>query len=98
VLAQNSPAGTVEPVRSPVNLTVSLGAVTVPTLNSLSLAEATHTLNGLGLAVGISYQAACIEPGNVIAQTPDPGVVVAPGSTVRITVDSGTSRTCGPLK
>jgi uncharacterized protein DUF4158 len=29
VLAQNSPAGAVEPERSPVNLTVSLGAVVV---------------------------------------------------------------------
>jgi len=96
VIGQNSPAGTVEPVRSPVNLTVSLGAVTVPDLNSFTLADATDTLSGIGLTVGISYQRACMDPGLVIGQTPSPGAVLAPGSSVHLTVDSGTK--CGPLK
>jgi hypothetical protein len=96
VIGQNSPAGTVEPVRSPVNLTVSLGAVTVPSLNSFTLADATDTLSGIGLTVDISYQRACIDPGRVIGQTPSRGAVLAPGSGVHLTVDSGAK--CGPLK
>ena len=42
VLAQNSPAGTVEPQGSPVDLTVSLGAVVVPDVTGVPLAEATR--------------------------------------------------------
>jgi len=98
VIAENSPAGTIEPLGSPVNLTISLGAVTVPALRSLSLADATRTLTATGLVASISYLAACIEPGHVISQGPDPGVLVAPGSTIRITVDNGTPRTCGSTK
>jgi hypothetical protein len=96
VIGQNSPAGTVEPVRSPVNLTVSLGAVTVPPLDSFTIADAADTLSGIGLTVDISYQRACIDPGRVIGQTPSGGAVLAPGSSVHLTVDSGTK--CGPPK
>ena len=42
VLAQNPPAGTVEPQGSPVDLTVSLGAVVVPDVTGVPLAEATR--------------------------------------------------------
>ena len=36
-IAQNSPAGTIEPTGSPVDLTISLGAVTVPDLETSSV-------------------------------------------------------------
>jgi WD40 repeat protein len=93
VLAQNAPAGTVEPIGSAVNLTVSGGGVLVPNVEFLALAEATRTLRGLGLSADISYSNACIEPGHVINQAPSAGAVVPPGATVRITVDSA-PRTC----
>lgn len=96
VIGQNSPGGTVEPQGSPVDLTISRGVVAVPSLDSLQLADATRELRALGLGVDISYQAACIYPGHVIGQSPSPGVLVAPGSTVRIIVDNGTH--CGPLR
>ena len=98
VLAQNSPAGTVEPQGSPVDLTVSLGAVVVPDVTGVPLAEATRELSSAGLAAGVSYNKACIEPGHVLTQEPSPQAVVAPGSTVRILVDSGSRSSCGPLK
>jgi PASTA domain len=98
VLAQNSPAQTVEPQRSPVDLTVSLGAATVPTVTGTTVAEATRSVGQAGLTADVSYQKACIEPGHVLHQAPSPQTVLAPGSTVRIFVDSGTLRTCGPLK
>ena len=98
VLTQNSPAGTVEPQRSPVDLTVSLGAVVVPAVTGDPLAEARRDLSRAGLTAGVSYTKACIEPGHVLTQQPSPPAVVGPGSTVRIMVDSGTRSSCGPLK
>src|SRR5262249_19146924 len=98
VLTQNSPAGTVEPQRSPVDLTVSLGAAVVPDVTGAPLIEARHSLSVAGLTAGVSYTKACIEPGHVLTQDPSPQTVVAPGSTVRVMVDSGTRLSCGPLK
>jgi PASTA domain len=98
VITQNSPAGTVEPQRSPVDMTVSLGAVAVPDVTGALLAEARHSLSVAGLTAGVSYNKACIEPGHVLTQDPSPQAVVAPGSTVHVLVDSGTRLSCGPLK
>lgn len=98
VIGQDSPGGTLEPVRSPVNLTISSGAVAVPPLDSFTLADATRELVTLGLDVHISYRAACVNPGYVINQSPSPGALVAPGSAVTITVDNGTPHVCGPNK
>jgi hypothetical protein len=98
VITQNSPAGTIEPQRSPVDLTVSLGAVVVPEVTGAPWAEAMRRLSGAGLTAGVSYNEACIEPGHVLTQEPPSPAVVAPGSTVRIMVDSGTRASCGPLK
>ena len=92
VIDQNSPAGTVEPTGSPVNLTISLGpAVTVPDLGGDTAAQATRELTAVGLFTRIQQTARCIAPGQVIGQTPSAGTSVAPGSTVTITIDSGTS-------
>jgi hypothetical protein len=41
---------------------------------------------------------ACIEPNEVLTQSPSAGTLVAPGSTVDISVDSGTRQTCGVFK
>ena len=92
VIAQNSPAGTTEPAGSPVNLTISLGpAVTVPDLDGYTAAQATRELTAVGLVARIEHTAQCTAPGQVIGQTPGAGTSVAPGSTVTITIDSGTS-------
>ena len=91
VIAQNSPEGTIEPIGSPVDLTISLGAVTVPALVGDTTAQAISELRAVGLFVRIEYRAQCLDPGRVIDQTPSAGASVAPGSTVTITVDSGTS-------
>ena len=50
VIAENSPAGTLEPTGSPVDLTISLGAVTVPDLEGDTIAQAARELTALGLA------------------------------------------------
>jgi len=94
VIAQNSPPGTVEPTGSPVDLTISLGAVTVPDLTGDTAAQAVSELTAAGLAARIVHRAQCVDPGLVIDQTPSAGTSVAPGSTVTITIDSGTLHAC----
>jgi hypothetical protein len=68
--------------------------VTVPTLLSESRTEAINVITALGLIPSVSSQKACIEPGAVLAQYPGAGAAVALGSTVYITIDSGTRSTC----
>ena len=92
VIAENSPAWTIEPTGSPVDLTISLGAVTVPDLESLTAAQAIRELTAVGLADHIQYSAHCVDPGLVIDQSPSAGTTVAPGSTVTITIDSSNPR------
>jgi PASTA domain-containing protein len=91
VIASNSPAWTSEPAGSPVDLTISLGAVTVPDLEGDTTAQAVRELAAAGLAAHIEHTAQCLDPGHVIGQRPAAGTTVAPGSTVTITIDDGTS-------
>ena len=89
VIAENSPAGTLEPTGSPVDLTISLGAVTVPDLEGDTIAQAARELTALGLVAHIEHTAQCTDPGHVIGQRPAPGTIVAPGTAVTITIDDG---------
>ena len=94
VIAQNSPPGTIEPAGSPVDLTISLGAVTIPDLEGDTAAQAISELTAVGLAAHIEHRAQCVDPGLVIDQTPSAGTSVVPGSTVTITIDSGPLHSC----
>jgi hypothetical protein len=69
------------------------GAMTACTLSTIKLASQARKY-GLGLVSSVSFSKACIEPGDVIAQAPSAQTLVAQGSTVHITVDSGTRQTC----
>jgi beta-lactam-binding protein with PASTA domain len=42
----------------------------------------------------VSFQKACINPGDVLNQSPQAGNTVPPGSTINLSVDSGTFKTC----
>jgi len=87
VISQNSPGGTVEPIQSPVSLTVSLGAATVPDVTGLTQSPAVAQIHAAGLTVGaIAHPNTCIDPGIVQTQHPAPGTTVAPGSAVNITI------------
>jgi len=94
VIAENSPAGTIEPSSSIVDVTISAGGVAVPELESLTQGRATSELAALGLATRITQTRQCTDPGLVIDQTPIAGTVVAPGSTVTITVNKGSLHPC----
>ncbi len=104
----SAPVGSVfsqSPVRSAlvapgttVNITVSLGAVTVPNVIGSTKTGAINTLTGAGLGASVSSQKDCIDPGNVLSQSPSGGAVVAPGSYVYLHVDSGTFKSCGAIK
>jgi hypothetical protein len=89
VIASNSPAGTLEPAGSPVDLTISLGEVTVPDLEGDTIAQAARELTALGLTDRVEHTAQCTDPGHVIGQRPAAGATVAPGTTVTITIDDG---------
>ena len=94
VIAENAPAGTVEPTASAVDLTVSLGSVTVPDVEDDTQNAAVQALSAAGLIPTVAMQQACINPGHVISQEPAAGTHVRVGATTRITVDSANPRTC----
>ena len=77
-------------VRAPI----SLGAVTVPDLKGDTATQAISELTAVGLATHIEHRAQCVDLGLVIDQTPSAGTSVAPGSTVTITIASGTLHSC----
>jgi serine/threonine-protein kinase len=68
--------------------------VTVPDLRGESMADARRDIAALGLVANVGTRKACLDPGAVIEQNPAGGTVVPPGTTVRVTVDSGTASTC----
>ena len=94
VIDENAPAGTVEPTASVVNLTISLGSVTVPDVEGDTQNAAVQALSAAGLSPTVGLQQACIDPGHVISQEPAAGTHVRVGATVRITVDTANPRTC----
>lgn len=88
VVDQNASAGTVAPIGSPVNLTVSLGVATVPNARSLVEGSAADTIAGLGLLGAPLYSNDCLSPGRVTMQNPAPNTRVAPGSIVTYTAST----------
>jgi serine/threonine-protein kinase len=98
VISQNPSAGIIELPGSPVDFTVSTGGVIVPKVISLPQSDATSAISARGLVPSVSSSKKCINPGDVLTQNPSAGVLVAPGSTVHITVDSGTPRTCRDIQ
>jgi PASTA domain len=94
VISQNPPAGIINYPGTGVAFTVSTGGATVPNLLGHPESSAIGTITALGLVPSVSFTKACINPGDVLTQSPLSGTVVPPGSTVSITVDSGTRQTC----
>lgn len=94
VISQYPSAGIIGFPGAAVAFTVSTGSRTVPNVLSHSQSSATAAITALGLVPTVSFSKACIEPSEVLTQSPLPGALVAPGSTVYITVDSGTRQTC----
>jgi serine/threonine-protein kinase len=76
-----------------ITLTTSKGIerVRVPDVRGLSEADARKTLEGLGLKVGtVTPREQAGQPGRVLEQDPAPDATVNKGSTVNMTVISGT--------
>jgi len=90
VFAQNPPPGErVEP-NSVITLRVSSGtADTVPSVIGSLREEAVATLQEFQYVVTEVTAASPQDAGTVISQSPSPGSVLAPGSTVEITVSTG---------
>ena len=83
VLDENSPAGTIEPAGSPVQLTVSAGYATVPDVVGDQVVKAESAITSAGLTPKVSSSVSnCVHPGIVQGQNPGGGTQVAPGSLV----------------
>jgi hypothetical protein len=98
VIGQSPGAGTIVTFGTAVSLTVSAGGVQVPNVLSFGKTDAINILQGAGLSVSTSSQKACIDPNGVLTESPSGGSVVLPGSTVHLTIDSGTIKSCGVIK
>jgi len=85
VFAQNSQGGTGEPTDSEVDLSVSLGQTTVPSVVGDKTASAVSAITAAGLTVQISSVNNCVDPGFVQLQNPRGGTQVIPGTPVHIT-------------
>jgi beta-lactam-binding protein with PASTA domain len=89
VLAQNSPGGTVEPVGSQVQITVSYGQTTVPDVVGDPAAEAEYAIKNAGLTFTTSTIINCVDQralGTVQSQNPAGGAQVSPGASVNIQI------------
>jgi serine/threonine-protein kinase len=87
VVAQATPAGTMVPVGTAVNISVSNGKVKVPTVTGESEAQAKSDLINAGFEVNTTQQAdGSVTPGTVLAQSPKGGTSAVKGTLVTITV------------
>ena len=95
VISQNPVAGASVQPGSAVDLVVSTGpcpvTVTVPDVVGLDQASAEALITSAGLVVGTVYQfcSPSVPAGEVFGQLPAAGTLVAPGSTVDISVSTG---------
>ena len=91
VISQNPAAGTRFCGLASVDLTVSLGPLTVPDVVGMSESDAESAINSADLSVGsIGYlYSDTVEAGRVISQYPIPGTVVDSGTEVDLDISLG---------
>lgn len=90
VVDQLPPAGALVREGTPVDLTVSKGALLVPNLVGRSLAEASKALQEVGLELGSVERVADARPRDtVLEQSPPPGSQAAPTARVNLKVSQG---------
>lgn len=90
VLSQSPDQGKNVDVGTSVNITVSNGLVTVPSVVGSSEAQARSALSNAGLDVSVIGQEDSSPVGTVLAQSPTGGSQASRGDTVTITVSTGT--------
>jgi hypothetical protein len=94
VISQYPSAGIIELPGMALEFRVSSGGAVVPNLISDSEGSAIAAIKALALVPSVWFSKVCIEPKMVLTQSPPAGTLVVVGSTVRISVDSGTRQTC----
>jgi PASTA domain len=102
IVVSQFPAGdsVIELPGSLVDLSVSAPheSVSVPNVIGFAESKAVDTINAALLSPKVSFAKLCTYLGNVALESPHGESVVAAGTTINITVDSGTQATCGPPK
>lgn len=95
VLSQSPVAGAAVAPGSAVNVVVSSGLTQTPVPNviGLTLVAAEQAILAAGLSVGTVTQQTnpAVPAGQVLQQSPAPGILVAPGTNVNLVVSSGSS-------
>ncbi|MHB1613512.1 MAG: Stk1 family PASTA domain-containing Ser/Thr kinase, partial [Actinomycetes bacterium] len=90
VLSASPPPGVMVQQGSKVNLVVASGMISVPNVVGQSEAQATATLTQVGLVPSVLHQPVSgVSAGIVAAQAPQPAATASTGSTVVITVSTG---------
>ena len=97
VVEQDPTPGVQVAVGSAVSLIISKGpevsnTVIVPDVVGMTQDKATSKINGVGLSTKVTSAPSSEDTGTVSAQSPDGGVSVAAGSTVKITVSTGSGQ------
>ena len=101
VVSQFPPGGSIiEFPGSLVDLTVSAPhqSVSVPDVIGLAESKAVANITAALLYPKVSFAKLCTYLGNIAVEDPRGGTEVPAGTTINITVDSGTKATCGPPK
>jgi hypothetical protein len=92
VISQDPAGGVIELPGSVVNLALAAAGVAVPKVLALPEKTAISALEAVGFAYQVVSQQGCTDPGLVRAQNPSFSSVVPPGTTVTLTVNSGTTK------
>ncbi|HXM54802.1 MAG TPA: PASTA domain-containing protein [Candidatus Dormibacteraeota bacterium] len=92
--ASTLPPSNIRATSDQVPVTWVPSTAVVPSLIGMSESAATDLITASNLVPSVSHQKTCTDPGDVLNQNPSGGTVVPIGSTVHITVDSGTPSTC----
>jgi len=97
-ITQEPASGTEVDTGTSVDLVVAMGEgdIEVPDLTGLSADDATKALEAAGFEVKVVETESDAEAGTVVDQSPEPGAMVAPGSTVTIIVSAGVAEILVP--
>jgi beta-lactam-binding protein with PASTA domain len=92
VISQTPAASSVTPRESAVAVVLSSGPkqVAVPAVTGKAFTDASAILVAAGFQASTGQKADAAAAGTVLAQSPDAGALAAPGSTVALTVSTGT--------
>jgi hypothetical protein len=92
--ADTGPPPDIRATSDSIFVTWTASTAVVPSLVGDFEQEARDAITAAGLVPNVSHTMACIDPQRVLDQSPSGGTLLPIGSSVHITVDTGTPQTC----